>query len=122
MNKVKIGGDNFRLEFNVEFFDNPTAKAILDNLPLQSKARLWGDEIYFDIGIDAPPQNLTLDVASQDIAYWPQGKCLCVFFGPTPASSGSKPVPASEVVVVGKAQALPADLKKVKSGYKIRVE
>ena len=102
--------------------DNATAKEIDKHLPVESKAMTWGDEIYFDTGIKAPSEGATLDVNVGDIAYWLQGKCLCIFFGPTPASSSDKPVPASEVVIVGKAELDPDQLRRVKSGSKIVVK
>ena len=120
--KIKIGSKDMNIELDVGFLDNPTAKKILESLPIQSKVNTWGDEIYFDTGIVAPAQGATMDVVVGDIAYWPTGKCLCIFFGPTPASSGDKPVPASEVVIIGKTSLDPGELRKVKSGSKISVE
>ena len=63
-----------------------------------------------------------MSVRAGDIAYWPQGKCLCIFFGPTPASTTEEPVPASPVVVVGQTKASRADLKSVQLGEKIKIE
>lgn len=121
-NKIKIESKDARIEFDIEFFTNPTAIKISKSLPILSKVKTWGDEIYFDTGITAPVHDTTLDVAVGDIAYWPAGKCLCIFFGPTPASSGDRPVPASEVVIVGKTSVDPAKLRKAKPGFKIIVE
>ena len=120
--KIIVESNDIRIKLDLGFLDNPTAQKISASLPLQSKARTWGDEIYFDIGIAAPSDGATMDVAVGDIAYWPTGKCLCIFFGPTPASSGKKPVPASEVVIVAKSSLDPGVLRKVKSGAKISVE
>ena len=111
-----------QLEFAVELINNPTSKAIFEALPVESTVNTWGDEIYFDSGIDAPDLGGTTDVSVGDVAYWPEGKCLCVFFGPTPMSSGNKPVPASSVVVIGRTDTLPEELKKVPSGAKISVD
>ena len=122
MTKITIQSKDLRLELDVKALDNPTVKKINESLPLESKANLWGDEIYFDIGVTAPSSGATLDVNVGDIAYWPEGKCLCIFFGRTPASSGNKPVPASEVVIVGRAKINPDKLKKAKTGDKITVE
>ena len=36
-----------------------------------------------------------------EVAYWPPGRALCVFFGPTPASAGAEPRAASPVNPVG---------------------
>lgn len=122
MKKIKIESKYIKLELGVEFLDNPTVHKILESLPIESKAKTWGDEIYFDVGINAPANSKTLEISIGDIAYWPEGDCLCIFFGRTPLSSNDKPVPASEVVIVGKVSVDPASLRKVKPGSKIRVE
>jgi hypothetical protein len=122
VNKIWIESGSERVGLSFEFFDNPTAKKILEKLPIESKASTWGEEIYFDTGIEAPAEGATLDVDVGDIAYWPEGKCLCIFFGRTPASSGDKPTPASEVVVVAKTSVDPELLGRVRSGSRITVE
>lgn len=121
MNKVLIESEGGQIELKLELLDTPAAKKIKESLPIESRVKTWGDEIYFDTGIIAPAQGATMDVSIGDIAYWPDGKCLCIFFGRTPASSDDKPVPASEVVIVAKTSLDPALLCKVKSGSKIRV-
>jgi hypothetical protein len=122
MNKIHIQLGEGRIELEVQFLDNPTAKTISESLPIKSKVQTWGDEIYFNTGIVASGEGATLDVEVGDIAYWPAGKCLCIFFGKTPASSGDKPVPASIVVLIGKTKVDPELLRKVKSGSKISVQ
>ena len=107
--------------FDVEFNDAKTAKEIIQNLPVESVISTWGDEIYFDTGFKASAQSATMEVDVGDVAYWPQGKCLCVFFGPTPASTTQKPEPASPVVVVGKTEATCENLRKIQLGEKISV-
>ena len=37
-----------------------------------------------------------------EIAYWPEGQALCIFFGPTPVGKGDKPVAISDVTPIGK--------------------
>jgi hypothetical protein len=122
MNKITIKSKGLELDLEFEFLDNPTAKKIKECLPIDSIVETWGDEIYFDTGIQAPVEGATLEVGIGDIAYWPSGKCLCIFFGKTPLSTDDKPVPASEVVIIGRASVKPELLRKVKSGSKIRVE
>lgn len=121
MNRITITSEAQEIQFAISFLDNPTAKAVKLSLPISSKVKTWGDEIYFDTGITAPVVNATTDVNIGDIAYWPDGKAFCIFFGPTPVSSDGKPVPASEVVVIGKADVKPEQLKKVTSGSHILV-
>ena len=107
--------------FEVDFNDSLTASEIVKNLPIESTISTWGDEIYFDIGFKASAEGATMDLENGDVAYWPQGKCLCVFFGPTPASMSPAPVPASPVVIVGKTRASKEDLKTIQLGEKIEV-
>ena len=121
MSKIFIESCGKMFEFDADFFDNPTSRKILEFLPIESTVRLWGEEIYFDTGIQASSLEATTDVDVGDLAYWPQGKCLCIFFGPTPVSTSAKPVPASEVVIVGKISSEVNQLRQVKSGSKIKV-
>jgi len=110
------------IELNIKEINNATTREINKSLPLESKVMTWGDEIYFNTDIKAPAKDATLDISVGDIAYWPQGKSLCIFFGSTPASSGYKPVPASEVVIIGKVELDAEKLREVGSGTTVKVE
>ena len=57
-----------------------------------------------------------------DVGYWPQGEALCLFFGPTPASTDERPRAASPVTVVGRISAGLEDVGRVASGEALRVE
>lgn len=109
------------VSFEAEFNDTQTSKEIIQNLPISSTVSTWGDEIYFDIKVKCSPENATMDLESGDVAYWTQGHCLCVFFGPTPASEDEKPIPASAVVVVGKTNVDTSSLRSIKGGEEITV-
>lgn len=122
MHKITISGSNRRTEFIVSFLDNATARAIVKKLPFKSRIRTWGNEIFFDTGIRAPASGATVDIAVGDIAYWPDGKAMCIYFGPTPMSTDDKPVPASEVILIGKAEISSDELRKVHSGSVVNVE
>jgi len=95
------------------------AEKIYKALPFNSRARTWGKEIYFEIPVDSAIDEPVEEVEKGDIAYWPEGRCLCLFFGPTPISKGEKPIPASAVEVVGKITSDYSELEKVRSGDKI---
>jgi len=56
-----------------------------------------------------------------DIAYWPQGKCFCIFFGKTPASEDNRPKAASKVNVFGKIIGDYNIFKQVKAGDQIAI-
>ena len=105
--------------FEATFQDNPVAVAILKALPLASTVQRWGDEIYFDVPVKLANTEPTLDVKVGDIAYWPDGPCLCIFFGKTPASKADEPRPASDVTIIGRTDAAPALLRTVVEGARI---
>ena len=60
-----------------------TADAIIKRLPVQGRAALWGEEVYFKIPVKAPGENPRSVVEVSSIGYWPMGDAVCVFFGPT---------------------------------------
>ena len=92
---------NVRLR--AELFDTACAKAIAARLPIKAKPNEWGDEYYFEIPVTASlDETATTKVKVGDIGYWPPGRAMAIFFGRTPMSTGSDPVPASAVNLVGK--------------------
>ncbi|HXH85028.1 MAG TPA: cyclophilin-like fold protein [Candidatus Tectomicrobia bacterium] len=101
--------------------DGRTATAIWEALPLEMKAQTWGDEVYGDIGITAAAEQPRATVAMGDLGYWPPGRALCIFFGPTPASRGDEIRPASPVDVVGRVEDAPA-FRRVRDGARVRIE
>ncbi len=86
-----------------ELSDSAAAQAVLSSLPLDAAMSRWGDEYYGNIGIEIP-QDATARVVMEvgEIAYWPPGRALCIFFGRTPASTDSRPRAASPVLPVGR--------------------
>ena len=121
MNVIRISIDSLVLE--AELLDTDTARAVYDALPIETGFNTWGDEFYFEIPVSMDlDDTATTDVRVGDIGYWPPGKALAIFFGPTPMSKGEKPVPASEVNVVGKINGDAAVLKGVKSADAIIIE
>lgn len=106
-----------------EFFDTDCAKAITGTLPFETVPNEWGDEFYFEIPVAYDlDSTATSAVRIGDIGYWPPGKALAIFFGPTPMSTGGDPVPASDVNVVGKVLGDATMLKKAKGAGKLRIE
>jgi hypothetical protein len=105
-----------------ELNDSPTAGAIWDALPTEAKASTWGDEIYFDIGISAPPDASQEVVDLGDLGFWPPGRAFCVFFGLTPMSRGDEIRPASAVTVVGRVTGDARMFTKVRAGAEVRLE
>jgi hypothetical protein len=88
---------------NAELNDAPTAQRIWESLPITGRAMVWGDEIYFKIPVAAEQApDARADVEVGELGYWPVGRAFCIFFGPTPVSTGDQPRAASPVNVVGR--------------------
>lgn len=95
----KVG--NITLELDDSKSPN-TAKLILQNLPFTVKVNIWGMEIYTEsIPVKAEEENAKSVVELYDVAYWPPGQALCLFYGPTPISK-DEIKPYSPVNVIGK--------------------
>jgi hypothetical protein len=109
------------IEAEAELNDTRTAQAIWEILPIEGRANLWGDEIYFSI-----PLSLELETGQElvnigELGYWPQGNAFCIFFGSTPVSQGDEIRPASPVTVFGKIHGDATIFKKVAAGMKITI-
>ena len=105
-----------------ELTDTPTARALLRELPFTGSIQTWGDEFYFATPIEADlAETATTDVDVGTIGYWPPGNAVAIFFGPTPASTGSKPVPASDVSLIGRLEGAER-FRDVKGESEIRIE
>ncbi|SRR6056297_659774 len=109
--------------FIAELLDTPTANKIYEVLPLSGVCNVWGNEIYFNV-----PLNLELESEAQqevevgDMAYWPVGPAVCLFFGTTPVSQGDLPKAYSPVNVFAKIEGDILLLKNVYQGDKIKLE
>ncbi|MBW1916724.1 MAG: hypothetical protein JRI57_01675 [Deltaproteobacteria bacterium] len=111
------------LQLNGELNDSPTAQAIASVLPLQGTALTWGEEIYFAIPVMAELDDTAVELVERgDLGYWPQGRALCLFFGPTPISGPGEIRPASAVNRVGRMFGGIHSLKQVQAGIIIKVD
>jgi hypothetical protein len=117
---IKINAGD--ISINAELNDSETASRIFESLPISGKVNTWGDEIYFTIELNLPPENPKPLVEKGDIAYWPDGTAICLFFGPTPMSKGDEIRPASPVNIIGKILDDPAALKSANDGDEISME
>jgi len=96
------GLENITIELD-DAFSPKTCKDILDSLPFSVNAHLWGEEIYTDESpITQAEENAKDLVDLNDVAYWPSGKAICLFFGPTPIGKKGEIKPYSPVNIVGK--------------------
>ena len=111
-------------EVEAELQDTPTGKAIYEVLPFEEKVNRWGDEIYFGVPVQSPLESSAkADVDEGDLAYWPTMPAFCIFFGPTPVSSGKRPRAASPVNVFGRIVDLDQDkLREIADGERVSVD
>jgi len=111
-------------KFVAQLNESATAMKIFATLPISSSVNTWGDEIYFEIpldcGVEEDFSKTVVDLG--DIAFWPQGKAFCIFFGMTPVSAPGEIRPASAVTVVGKMEGDLDGLKEINNGEKITIE
>ncbi|HUX13231.1 MAG TPA: cyclophilin-like fold protein [Spirochaetia bacterium] len=109
---VKITITVSGLTLIAELNDSTVARAIEAKLPFDVRMSRWGDEYYGAIGVRMQSEPGERDVlAVGEMAYWPPGDALCLFFGPTPASTGIEPRAASDVVPLGRIE---SDTEKLK--------
>ncbi len=98
----------------VRFLAPRTIDMIVRKLPIEGRAALWKEEVYFETPIKMGEEKAKPEVENGTIAFWPMGSALCIFYG---ASQ-----PYSPVNILGKVSKNLDLFKQVKSGTKIRVE
>jgi hypothetical protein len=111
------------LSVDAELNESETAGKILNLLPLEGRANVWGDEIYFSIPLEmAAAADARADMSVGELGYWPTGTAFCIFYGPTPVSTDSNPRAYSPVNVVGRIVGDATILRGTQSGASVRVE
>ena len=79
-----------------------TVKSILKELPFTVTLNVWGEEIYTsETPVNVGQENPKSPVSLNDVAYWPSGKAICLFYGPTPIGKNGEITPASPVNIIG---------------------
>lgn len=116
---ITLSGQNYHARLN----NSPTVEKLINALPVEGKANIWGEEIYFEVPVStAPERDAQEEVDVGTIAYWPSGRAFCIFFGPTPVSTGENPRAYSPVNILGKIEGEVSGLKKVKQGDVVRLQ
>jgi uncharacterized protein len=104
--KIKAIFTDINREVSIELDDShspKTVNAILENLPIEVNINRWGDELYTEkTQIVEKEEDAKREVNLFDVAYWPEGNALCLFYGPTPISREGKILAYSPVNVVGR--------------------
>jgi hypothetical protein len=120
MNRITISAGDVMME--AELNEGPTARKVWDALPIEARANTWGDEIYFEIPVSAGEElDARADVAVGELGYWPVGSAFCIFFGPTPVSSGVEPRAYSPVNILGRVLGDATKFRGVRSGAAVRL-
>ena len=98
----------------VRFLAPRTVDMIVRKLPIEGRAALWKEEVYFETPIKMGEEKAKATVEEGTIGFWPMGSAICIFHGNTQ--------PYSPVSILGKVTANLSLFKQIKSGTKIRVE
>ena len=105
-----------------ESLDTQTAKEILKHVPFTSSANTWGDEVYFDAPVTTSIEANAKDIVDAgELAFWVEGSCIAIGFGPTPISQGNEIRLAAKTNIWGKALTDVKLLSKVKDGDPVSV-
>ena len=87
------------MELEIEVIGKGIAKAKLDhrnpdtaarfykNLPLEGKANLWLEEVYFIIPLELEYENQSPTADKGYLSYWPPGAAFCIFYGESQPAS-----------------------------------
>jgi hypothetical protein len=108
-------------DFVVELNDSDTANAIWLAAPFVSTTNAWGDEIYFEAPVRNALEKGRRVLEAGEVAFWPEGGAVCVFFGPTPISKGTEPEAISEVSPIGRLMGDPRAFEVVGDRRKVMV-
>ena len=98
----------------VRFMAPRSVDTIVRKLPVEGRAAIWKEEVYFEIPVKMGEEKAKATVETGTIAFWPMGSALCVFHGTSQ--------PYSPVSVLGKVTRNLELFKQVKSGATIKVE
>jgi hypothetical protein len=98
----------------VRFLAPRTIDMIVRKLPMEGRAALWKEEVYFETTVKMGEEKAKASVEAGTIAFWPMGSAICIFYGSSQ--------PYSPVSILGKVTANLELFKQIKSGTKVRVQ
>lgn len=110
------------IEVQLRSNDTPTLKSLRNALPFKASVNRWGDEVYFETPISSPIEgDARAEMEIGEVAFWPDGSALAIFFGRTPVSTDDKPRAYSPCNIVGSVKGDPTVLKSVQTGAEVNV-
>jgi hypothetical protein len=99
-----------------------TTSDLVSKLPFSATANRWGDEVYFDGPFHSPLEpDARAEMTVGEVAFWPEGDAIALFFGPTPVSTGSEPRAYSPCNILGRIDGDASVLAEVRQGQALRV-
>ena len=114
------GGESITIQLRPD--PTPTTEVLLTSIPFSSSANTWGDEVYFNAPFHA---ELETDARAEmdigDVAFWPDGDAIAIFFGRTPSSVDGKPRAYSPCNLIGTLDGNISALRRVRSGHSLEV-
>ena len=107
----------------VECLDTPTSTTILSALPTQSSANTWGQEVYFSVPVSVAKEASAKDVVEYgEIAFWVEGNCIAIGYGPTPISKGDEIRLAAKTNIWAHTKNDLTPLAGVREGYQVSLK
>jgi len=98
----------------VRFLAPRTVDTVVRKLPIEGRAALWKEEMYFETPIKMGEEKAKGTVEKGTIAFWPMGSAICIFYGESQ--------PYSPVSILGEVTKNLELFSRTKSGTKIRIE
>lgn len=97
--------------------DTPTARALVAALPVNARAQTWGEEVYFEVPVNAVLERGAKQVVPPGtVCFWVEGTALALPWGRTPISEGEEPKLVSLCNVLGRIDGDPRQLASVRGG------
>lgn len=91
-----------------------TVETLMREMPIEGRAAIWKEEIYFETKVKVGPEKEKTRVESGTIAYWPLGSAVCIFYGSSQ--------PYGPVNVIGRITEGLDLFRKVRQGSRITLE
>ena len=80
-----------KAELILELRATLTTDIIYNSLPLKSKIQKWGEEFFFETGLNVELENNAKSVVNiGEIAFWNDGSAIAIGYGKTPISRGNE--------------------------------